>query len=51
MRPRARSMVIFPGWLYHFVNPYHGEGEGERISIAFNVRAVESRTPDSAPMA
>lgn len=39
IRPRAGSMVIFPGWLYHFVNPYLGEGE--RISVAFNVRAVE----------
>ena len=46
IRPRAGSMVIFPGWLYHFVNPY--QGEGERISIAFNVRATESRAPESA---
>jgi len=35
VRPKAGSMVIFPGWLYHFANPYLGEGE--RISIAFNV--------------
>ena len=29
-------MVIFPRWLYHYVNPVHGKGE--RISIAFNLR-------------
>ena len=36
-------MVVFPGWMYHFVNPY--QGEGERISIAFNVRAVDAGAP------
>jgi uncharacterized protein (TIGR02466 family) len=40
VRPRSASMVIFPGFLYHFVNPYLGEGE--RISIAYNVRATET---------
>ena len=40
IRPRSGAMVIFPGWMYHFVNPY--QGEGERISIAFNVRAAET---------
>jgi uncharacterized protein (TIGR02466 family) len=33
-RPEPGMMVLFPSWLYHFVNPY--QGEGERISIAFN---------------
>lgn len=37
IRPRPGAMVVFPGWMYHFVNPY--QGEGERISIAFNARA------------
>ena len=36
IRPAAGLMVIFPGWLNHFVNPY--QGAGERISVAFNVR-------------
>ena len=40
IKPEAGAMVLFPGWLYHFVNPYFGEGE--RISIAFNVSAVET---------
>lgn len=31
----AGTMVLFPSWLYHFVNPF--QGDGERISIAFNV--------------
>jgi uncharacterized protein (TIGR02466 family) len=39
VRPRNGGMVIFPGWMYHFVNPY--QGEGERISIAFNTRVSE----------
>src|SRR5262245_2397787 len=38
-RPEAGMMVVFPGWLYHFVNPV--AGPGERISVAFNVRWQE----------
>jgi uncharacterized protein (TIGR02466 family) len=34
VRPVDGLMVLFPGWLYHFVNPY--PFDGERISIAFN---------------
>jgi hypothetical protein len=30
-------VVMFPSWLLHSVEPW--EGEGERISIAFNVFA------------
>jgi uncharacterized protein (TIGR02466 family) len=45
IRPRSGAMVVFPGWMYHFVNPY--QGEGERISIAFNVRATEGPAPAS----
>ncbi|HEY2786567.1 MAG TPA: TIGR02466 family protein [Fimbriiglobus sp.] len=37
-RAEAGSMILFPGWLYHFVNPFYGEGQ--RISVAFNVRWV-----------
>jgi uncharacterized protein (TIGR02466 family) len=32
--PVPGLLVIFPGWLYHYVNPFRGRGE--RISIAFN---------------
>lgn len=32
--PRTGTLTIFPGWLYHWVNPYHGASE--RISISFN---------------
>jgi uncharacterized protein (TIGR02466 family) len=38
-RPEPGTMVLFPSWLYHFVNPV--SGTGERISIAFNVRWQE----------
>lgn len=41
-------MAVFPSWLYHWVNPYHGEGE--RISIAFNSRITKFKTLD-APVA
>lgn len=34
--PEAGLMLIFPGWLQHFVNPFYGAGE--RISVAFNIR-------------
>ena len=32
--PSAGQLLIFPSWLEHRVEPF--EGEGERISIAFN---------------
>ena len=34
--PEAGLMLLFPSWLYHYVNTFHGTGE--RISIAFNVK-------------
>jgi uncharacterized protein (TIGR02466 family) len=34
--PEPGLMLIFPNWLYHYVNPFRGKGE--RISIAFNIR-------------
>lgn len=36
IEPIAGLMVMFPSWLKHMVHPF--VGEGERISIAFNVR-------------
>ena len=37
INPEPGKLLIFPGWLNHFVNPFRGEGE--RISIAFNLDA------------
>jgi uncharacterized protein (TIGR02466 family) len=34
--PAPGLMIVFPSWLYHYVNTFRGTGE--RISIAFNVR-------------
>jgi uncharacterized protein (TIGR02466 family) len=34
--PEAGTMLMFPGWLQHWVHPFRGRGE--RISIAFNVK-------------
>jgi uncharacterized protein (TIGR02466 family) len=34
--PEPGLLLMFPSWLYHFVNPFHGSGE--RISIAFNIK-------------
>jgi uncharacterized protein (TIGR02466 family) len=31
-------MILFPGWLSHHVEPWHGTGT--RISVAMNIRAV-----------
>jgi hypothetical protein len=35
VRPENGMMLIFPGWLNHYVHPYWGERE--RISVAFNL--------------
>jgi uncharacterized protein (TIGR02466 family) len=35
--PEPGLLVLFPGWLEHWVTPYRGTGE--RISIAFNLTA------------
>ena len=35
LRPEAGAMVLFPGWLKHFVHPYRGGRP--RVSVAFNV--------------
>jgi hypothetical protein len=32
--PRDGLLVVFPAWLYHYVNPY--QGTAPRISVAFN---------------
>lgn len=37
--PIPGLMVMFPSWLNHLVHPF--EGEGERISVAFNVVTTE----------
>ena len=38
----AGTMIVFPSWLTHWVNPYYGKGE--RISIAFNGRVIPSKS-------
>lgn len=38
IRPAAGSVVVFPSWLTHFVNPH--KGEEPRVSVAFNVKNV-----------
>ena len=35
VKPKAGQMMVFPGWLKHFVHTY--EGQSERISISFNL--------------
>jgi uncharacterized protein (TIGR02466 family) len=36
IQPRAGALVVFPGWLQHFVHPYRGRRP--RVSISCNVR-------------
>jgi uncharacterized protein (TIGR02466 family) len=38
LQPEPGLLVLFPGWLEHWVTPY--KGKGERISIAFNLVVV-----------
>ena len=40
--PLPGLMVMFPAWLNHMVHPFYGEGE--RISIAFNVFTLEDKS-------
>lgn len=35
VRPEPGLLLMFPGWLNHYVHPFRGRGE--RISIAFNL--------------
>ncbi|MCZ6839887.1 MAG: putative 2OG-Fe(II) oxygenase [Alphaproteobacteria bacterium] len=39
--------LIFPAWLKHYVNPYHGDGE--RISIAFNIVVLDLPIASTRP--
>lgn len=38
IRPITGGLLMFPPWLMHAVQPYHGDGD--RISIAMNVTAI-----------
>lgn len=38
-KPKNGQMLMFPSWLAHGVHAYHGEGE--RISIAFNIALLD----------
>jgi uncharacterized protein (TIGR02466 family) len=37
-RLKPGQLVIFPSWLLHEVTPFEPEGEGLRITVAFNAR-------------
>ncbi len=39
LQPEAGQLLLFPSWLRHGVLPFYGTGE--RISIAFNLRAQD----------
>ncbi|MHA1564647.1 MAG: 2OG-Fe(II) oxygenase family protein [Alphaproteobacteria bacterium] len=41
VEPAPGMLLLFPSWLYHYVNPY--QGDGIRMSIAFNVRVTEAQ--------
>lgn len=34
--PRDSAMVVFPGWLQHYVHPYRGHRP--RVSLSFNIK-------------
>ena len=42
VKPKKGILVMFPSWLYHYVNPFYGESD--RISIAFNMNVEIVRT-------
>ncbi len=39
IQPQPGNLIMFPSWLKHGVLPFRGQGE--RISIAFNLRVTE----------
>lgn len=43
--PNTGDLLLFPSWLYHFVNAYRGARP--RISIAFNIRIINTDLPAS----
>ena len=45
LRPYAGQVLIFPSWLWHYVNPFRGQGE--RISIAFNAKVKISQPEET----
>jgi uncharacterized protein (TIGR02466 family) len=48
VHPRDGLLLVFPGYLGHFVHPYFGKGE--RISLAFNCTvSTTDETPDPTP--
>lgn len=42
IKPEPGMILLFPAWLPHYVNPFHGDGE--RISIAFNINVTSAKT-------
>jgi uncharacterized protein (TIGR02466 family) len=47
IRPAAGALVVFPGWLQHYVHSYRGERP--RISISCNVVMVAEATGSGSP--
>ena len=43
VRPQTGMMVLFPGYLQHYVHPYRGQRP--RVAISFNVRAEAAGPP------
>lgn len=53
LRLKPGQLVLFPSWLLHEVTAFEPEGEGLRITVAFNVRfrmdgVAPPKTPDFA---
>jgi uncharacterized protein (TIGR02466 family) len=41
IQPTAGMLVIFPSWLYHYIENESYKNTGDRISIAFDTRVVK----------
>lgn len=46
--PEAGLFMIFPAWVEHMVHPYYGQGE--RISLAINLRFSKFEFRDLSPL-
>jgi uncharacterized protein (TIGR02466 family) len=48
VKPEAGMLLLFPSWLFHAVNPYHGDEP--RISVAMNLSLPPGKQEDARPV-
>jgi len=49
-RPSTGRLLIFPGWLLHYVNTYHGKRPRVAISANFTFDLAQPPSKTAAPL-